>query len=630
MKQSPFGTWPSPVDVGVVAAGARRYGNLKATAAGLTWIESRPEEGGRSTLMRHHAGRIRELTPAPMDPRSRVHEYGGGAYCIGGGTAYFVDFRDQNLHAVATDGGTVRQITRGDASERFGDLAWDGAGLLAVRETHADGEPENDLVRVAVDTGRVSVLHRGHDFYAAPRPSADGQIAFLVWDHPNMPWDGTQLVVADYDGAALANATVVAGGAAESVAQPAWCGRRLLFVSDPGGYWNLHAYDDSGVYCVFPEAAEFGGPAWQLAGSYYAVVGPEHVVARRVADGGQSLVAVDMAQGLASPLDDACASYEDVVACGETDACGPKSARGQKSANSVAFIAGFADAPLGIAELDLATRRRRMVATTPSPVPRSALSTPRAVRFETEDGDAAHAFVYAPRNADWEGPSGELPPLLVTTHGGPTGSADTAVSWPVQFYATRGWLVADVNYRGSTGYGRAYRDRLRGAWGIADVADCVACVRHLVAEGRADPSRVAIRGGSAGGFTTLAALAFADAFRAGASHYGIGDLNALGRDTHKFESRYLETLVGTAIDERSPINHVERLRCPVIFFQGSDDAIVPPNQAEAMRDALLRKGIEVEYVLFEGEGHGFRKAENVRRAIAAEYAFFCRVFGIET
>ena len=623
MKQRAFGAWPSPVDAGVVAAGARRYGNLKAAAAGLTWIETRPDEGGRSTLMRYDAGRSRELTPAPANPRSRVHEYGGGAYCVGGETAYFVDFADQNIYAVPIDGGTVRQVTRGDASERFGDLEWDGARLLAVRETHGDGEPENDLVRVAVDTGRASVLHRGHDFYAAPRPSADGRLAFLVWDHPNMPWDGTQLLVADYDGAALANATVVAGGAAESVVQPTWCGSRLLFASDPDGYWNLHAYDDSGVYCVHAEAAEFGGPAWQLAGSYFAVVGPDHLVARRVANGEQSLVAVDVAQGLASPIDDACASYEDVVACGTA-------AGGGESAGSVAFIAGFADAPLGVAELDLATRRRRMVATTASPVPRAALSAPGAVRFETERGEAAHAFVYAPRNADWQGLGGELPPLLVTTHGGPTGSADAALSWLVQFYATRGWLVADVNYRGSTGYGRAYRDRLRGAWGVADVADCVACVRHLVAEGRADPGRVAIRGGSAGGFTTLAALAFADVFRAGASHYGIGDLNALSRDTHKFESRYLETLVGAATDERSPINHVDGLRCPVIFFQGSDDAIVPPNQAEAMRDALLRKGIEVEYVLFEGEGHGFRRAENVRRAIAAEYAFFCRVFGIDT
>ena len=619
MKRRAFGTWPSPVDASVVAAGARRYGDLQATGGGLAWIESRPDEGGRSTLIRHHAGRSRELTPAPASPRSRVHEYGGGAYCVGGETAYFVEFADQNIYAVSIDGGGPRQITRGNASERFGDLAWDGAALLAVRETHGDGEPKNDLVRVAVDTGRVSVLHRGHDFYAAPRPSADGRLAFLVWDHPNMPWDGTQLVVADYDGAALANATVVAGGAAESVVQPAWCGARLLFVTDPGGYWNLHAYDDSGVYCVLAEAAEFGGPAWLLAGSYYAVVGPEHVVARRVADGEQSLVAVDVAQGLASPIDDACASYADVVA----SASGPSTGR-------VAFIAGFAAAPSCIVELDLAAHSRRTVATTPSPASRAALSAPTAVRFQSDDGDTAHAFVYAPRNAHWQGLAGELPPLLVTTHGGPTGSADAALSWLVQFYATRGWLVADVNYRGSTGYGRAYRDRLRGAWGVIDVADCVACVRHLVAEGQADPDRVAIRGGSAGGFTTLAALAFTDAFRAGASHYGIGDLNALSRDTHKFESRYLETLVGAAIDERSPINHVDRLRCPVIFFQGSDDAIVPPNQAEAMRDALAGKGIDVEYVLFEGEGHGFRKAENVRRAIAAEYAFFCRVFGIET
>ena len=613
-RPQPYGTWPSPVDASVVAAGGRRYGTLRAGDAGITWVESRPEEGGRSTLMRHDGDGARELTPTPANVRSRVHEYGGGAYCIAGEWAYFVDFAAQNICAVPIEGGDVHAITRGDASERFGDLAFDGDALLAVRERHGDGEPVNDLVRVAVASGETTVLHRGHDFYAAPRPSQDGRLAFLVWDHPNMPWDGTQLVVADYDGEALANATVVAGGAGESVVQPTWCGERLLFGADPEGYWNLHAYDESGVYCLLAEAAEYGEPAWILGATTFAPIGPKHVVARRVADGEQSLVMIDVEQGLATPLDDGCATYADVVA----------------SPGGVAFIGGFAGQPPRITELALDTRRHRTVATTPTAVPKAALAAPAAIRFETTDGAASHAIVYPPHSADCAGVPGELPPLLITTHGGPTGSADAALSYLVQFYATRGWVVADVNYRGSTGYGRAYRDQLRGAWGVADVADCVACVRHLVAEGRADPARVAIRGGSAGGYTTLAALTFTDVFRAGASHYGIGDLRALDRDTHKFESRYLETLVGTgaAIDERSPINHVDRLACPVIFFQGSDDAIVPPNQAEAMQSALQSKGIDVEYILFEGEGHGFRQAANIRRAIEAEYAFFCRVFGI--
>ena len=617
MKHRAYGTWPSPVDASVVAAGGRRYGNLRAGTSGIAWIESRPDEGGRSTLMRHHDGHVRELTPAPANVRSRVHEYGGGAYCIAGAWAYFVDFADQNICAVPIDGGTVRTITRSDARERFGDLAFDGTALLAVRERHGDGEPANDLVRVGVtdgEAGEVTVLHGGHDFYAAPRPSADGRLAFLVWDHPNMPWDGTQLMVAVYDGKALANPTVVAGGAAESVVQPTWCGERLLFAADPEGYWNLCAYDESGVYCLLAEAAEYGEAAWVLGSTCFAPIGPDHIVARRMADGEQSLVMVDVQQGLASPLDDACATYADVAA----------------SPGGVAFIAGFPRQPPRIAELALDTRRHATVATSPAAVPQAALAAPDAIRFATADGDTSHAFVYRPHSADCAGLPGELPPLLITTHGGPTGSADAALSYLVQFYATRGWLVADVNYRGSTGYGRAYRDQLRGAWGVADVADCVACVRHLVAEGRADPARVAIRGGSAGGYTTLAALAFTDVFRAGASHYGIGDLRALERDTHKFEFRYLDTLVGTgaAIDERSPINHIDQLSCPVIFFQGSEDAIVPPNQAEAMRDALERKGIDVEYILFEGEGHGFRQAANIRRAIEAEYAFFCRVFGI--
>ncbi len=614
MKREPYGSWQSPIDAEVAVASVKGYGSLRGEGDDLYWTEARPSEGGRTTLVRYADGESRELTPAPFHPRSRVHEYGGGAYCVAGEHAFFVNFADQNIYRVAVDGlSAPRAITAGDANERFGDLAWDGDALLAVRETHGDAEPVNDLVRVDVDTGSVTVVHAGHDFYAAPRP-AHGRLAFLVWDHPNMPWDGTQLVVADYRRGALTNATVVAGGAAESVVQPTWCRERLLFATDAGGYWNLHAYDDSGVYCVLEEAAEYAGPAWQFGTAYFAVVGEHHVVARRVADGVASLVLVDIERGFATPLHDACSSYGDLA----------------HSARGIAYISGYADRSSRIVELGLDTREERVIAApAPSSIPQAVISAPERIDFPTEGG-TAHAFIYPPRNGDKQGLVGELPPLLVTTHGGPTASATADLSWGVQFYTSRGWAVADVNYRGSTGYGRPYREQLRGRWGLADVQDCVACVRHLVAEGRVDASRVAIRGGSAGGYTTLAALTFSSVFKAGASHYGIGDLKALDEDTHKFESRYVGTLVGDseAIRDRSPINHVHRLDCPVIFFQGADDKVVPPNQAEAMRDALLAKGVDVEYELFEGEGHGFRRAENVRRVINAEYAFFARVFGI--
>ena len=618
-----YGTWSSPIDADMAVGASRGYNSLRALGGHLFWIESRPEEDGRATLIMHDGTATRELTPAPFSPRSRVHEYGGGAYCVAADQVYFVDFKDQNIYAVALADDvpqprqvTARQIGTDDASERFADLFWDGACVLAVRETHGDGDVVNDLVRIEPATGAVDALHSGHDFYAAPRRSADGRLAFLVWDHPNMPWDGTQLLVADYDGARLTNTTLVAGGAAESIVQPTWCENRLLFASDANGYWNLYAYDGAGVYCLLEEAAEYAGPAWQFASVYFVPVGARHVVARRIADGEPSLVVVDTQAGLASPLHSACSSYADIA----------------YTPAGVAFCAGFPQRSTAIAEIALDSGAQRIIASPgEQPVPATMLSAPESIAFESTNG-VAHGFFYPPHNADHQGLPNERPPLLVTVHGGPTSAAAADLSWRIQFYTSRGWAVVDINTRGSTGYGRAYRTSLNGAWGVADVEDCAACVRHLAAHGRVDPARVAIRGGSAGGYTVLAALAFTDAFHAGASHYGIGDLRALHQDTHKFESHYVGTLVGDAeaMAQRSPINHVDRLNCPVIFFQGTQDKIVPPNQAEATRDALRAKGIDVECILFEGEGHGFRRAENMRRAIEAEYAFFARVFGIAT
>ncbi len=620
MSLARCGSWRSPIDAGIVAGGAKGYGELRARGDALFWTESRPEQAGRSTLLTRVSDAIRELTPAPFNPRSRVHEYGGGSYCVADEHIYFVNFADQNIYAVsatADQRGPPRQVTQGDARERFADLTSDGRALLAVRERHdASGtEPVNDLVRVDVADGSVSVLHEGHDFYAAPRPSGDGRIAFLVWDHPNMPFDGCQLLVAEDDGSGLLNPTIAAGGANESIVQPVWNGERLLFASDVDGYWNLYAYDGSGVYAVLPDAAEYAGPAWNFANTYYVPVGPSHVVARRVEDGTPSLVLVDLDRGLASPLDDESSSYFDIV----------------RTPTGIAYIAGFADRPKQIVELRLDTRSTSALSQPGDlPVERDFIAVPEAVTFPAKAGDS-HAFFYPPTNRDHHVPTGELPPLLVTTHGGPTANAWADLDWRVQYYTSRGWAVADVNYGGSTGFGRAYRERLDGNWGRTDIDDCVACVHHLVAQGRVDPARVAIKGGSAGGYTTLAALAFTNVFRAGASHYGVGDLKALAADTHKFESRYLDTLIGSpeALDARSPINHVDKLNCPVIFFQGTEDKVVPPNQAESMRDALAAKGIPVAYVLFDGEGHGFRRAENVRRAVEAEYVFFSKVFGFE-
>ena len=618
MTKRGYGAWPSPVDAAVVTTASRGYGALAAHGDALYWIESRPEEGGRGTLIHHEGGRSTELTPDPFNPRSSVHEYGGGAFCVAEGVAYFVNFADQDIYAVTVADRRVLRIT--SDPDRYADLAFAGDALLAVRERRPPGapEPDNELVRIDIATGNAAVLDAGHDFYGAPRlDDGASRVAFLVWDHPNMPWDGTQLVVAAYDGKGLGGETVVAGGARESIVQPVWHGDRLLFASDASGYWNVHAYDESGVYCVLADDAEYAGPAWQFGASYFVPVGPSHVVARRVEDAQSTLVVIDVDRGLASPLHDGCCSYNALT----------------RTPAGVAFVAGYPDKPGRVEELKLDERTTASVATPDAHrIPTDVISVAETITFgSTDDGAEAHAYFYPPRNGAHAGLAGELPPLLITTHGGPTSSASPDLNWSVQYYTSRGWAVADVNYGGSTGYGRDYRMRLNGRWGQLDIADCVACVRHLVAAGRVDPARVAIRGGSAGGYTTLAALAFTDVFRAGASHYGVGDLVALDRDTHKFESRYLGTLVGDAdaLRARSPVNHVDGLNCPVIFFQGTEDRIVPPNQAEAMRDVLVGKGIPVAYEVFDGEGHGFRRADNRRRVIEAEYAFFARVFGID-
>ena len=615
----PYGAWPSPITADVMLSAFVSLSELGYRGGAYYWLEGRPTEGGRVALVCHRDGTSRDLTPEPFNVRSRVHEYGGGAFALSDDTAWFVNFEDQNVYAVHLGGTLPVRITSGDSQERFGGLAWDARSrcLVAVRERHGvASEAVNDLVRIDPTTGDVQVLHSGHDFYAAQRLSEDGRwIAFLVWDHPNMPWDGTQLIAARIDADGLSDETVVAGGAAESVLQPEWIGNdRLLYVSDESGFWNLHSYDASGVYCAVPDDAEYGLPMWHLDTRAYVVAGSRHVVAQRIEEGAAELVVADIDQGMTSPLPVDFTGYRSLT---RTD-------------SGVAFIAGRRNDVAAVVELDLATGTVKLVASQGDvDFPAGTFAEPEMIRFAS-GGATAYGNFYPPSNPGCVAPEGELPPLLVVSHGGPTGAASRDLSFGIQYYTSRGWAVLDVNYGGSTGFGRPYRERLNGRWGLVDVDDCIAGMRHLAAEGRVDPGRVAIRGGSAGGYTTLAALAFSTAFRAGAVHYGIGDLAALARDTHKFESRYIYRLVDEAdFAARSPVEHVDRLRCPTIFFQGTEDRIVPPNQAEAMFHALRAKGIPVAHLLFEGEGHGFRQVENARRAIEGEYFFFGKVFGFQ-
>ncbi|MDH3642664.1 MAG: prolyl oligopeptidase family serine peptidase [Gammaproteobacteria bacterium] len=628
---APFGSWRSTLSAEAIAAGVKGLQELRSHGEVLYWLESRPAEQGRTVLMARTAdGACRELTPAPYNVRSRVHEYGGGAYLPCAAGVFFVNFVDQRIYRIsdifqAEDGDAIEPVSDPDPDRRFADLCWDANRnrLILVSEHHRpDGEPTNSLQSLSLGdaAAALTTLHEGHDFYAAPRISANGEnLAFICWDHPNMPWDGSQLIRANITATgALTSEMIVAGGADESVLQPEWqTDDALLFLADGNGFWNLYRYDHSGLYCVLEDGADYGAPPWVFGMRHYAVVSEQHVVAGRRSPEAE-LVLVDTGSGFATPMTNL------INAAGHTSVVHWR--------DCVACIAEFPDQLPGIVAFPLDGRGAvSLQEAGHTPIAPSGVSRAEQLSFPTRDRGTAHANYYPPHNLQQESPAGSRPPLLVMSHGGPTAAASRGLNLRIQYYTSRGWAVVDVDYRGSSGYGRAYRDALNGKWGLLDVTDCEDVVRYLADQGRVDPDHVAIRGGSAGGYTTLAALTTTRTFRAGASHYGIGDLNALARDTHKFESRYLHRLLGEdrAMDDRSPINHIDRLQCPVIFFQGSEDKVVPPNQSQQMVAALRDKGIPVAYLEFPGEGHGFRRAENIVRALEAEYQFFCRIFDIE-
>lgn len=585
------------------------------------WIEGRPFEGGRNVLVRLSPGSGPvDCLPAPWNVRTRVHEYGGGAYAVFEGVIYFVEFKDQRLYRQVPGG--APEALSGGGKHRFADLVLDRRHrrLLCIREDHTGpGEAVNTLVALPLEGGEAWVLAAGHSFYASPRLSPDGaRLAWLCWDHPDMPWDGTELWVAEVgqDGTLREGHRVAGPG--ESVFQPEWSPEGVLhFVSDRSGWWNLYRLRGQ-VEPLSPRAAEFGEPQWIFGQRTYAFISEQELLCAYSSSGTCTLARLDTGSGqlVAIPLP--------FTTCTDVHVSG----------GAAVFKAGSATEPFAIVRLDLATDRIETLARAFAPTVDTAyLSRPEAVEFPTEHDRTAHGFFYPPANRDCVVPAGEKPPLIVMSHGGPTAATSPVLSYPIQFWTSRGFAVLDVDYGGSTGYGREYRMRLKGQWGVVDVDDCCNGAQWLAAQGRVDGRRMAIRGGSAGGFTTLAALTFKDVFQAGASHYGVSDLEALAQDTHKFESRYLDTLIGPyparrdLYEARSPIQHVERLATPLILLQGDEDPVVPPAQSERMFDALRRKGVPVAYVLFEGELHGFRKAENIKRALQAELYFYGRVFG---
>ncbi len=631
-----YGTWSSPITPESLTEAQVGLAGSTVDSGYIYWLESRPEEAGRTVVARAPASRadgaaiaaVDDLTPAPFNVRTRVHEYGGGAFAAKAGVLLAVNFSDQRLYRLEPGLPPAALTPESERKLRYADFSIvPGRGLVyAVREDHrGDGEAVNTIVRIGLDGGEDEgiVVASGHDFFAAPRLSPDGrQLAFLSWDHPNMPWDGTALWLADVDeGGGVTDARVIAGGDDVSVMQPCFSPEGILhYVSDESGWWNVYRYGPNGAAPLCPMDAEFAVPAWGFGQSTYGFLNENNLLAGYYQSGRWQLAIIEVENGRLQPIDLPYTSLSSLsIGTGEA-----------------VLRVGGADKPAAIIALDPETGRHRVLKTagalTISP---DLISIPEAIAFPTEAAATAYAFYYAPKNPDYKSPKGSHPPLIVKSHGGPTGNTSSQFNLATQFWTSRGFAVVDVDYGGSTGYGRAYRERLNGRWGEVDVLDCVAAARFLADAGKADPERLAITGGSAGGFTTLAALTFHDVFKAGASHYGVSDLEALAKETHKFESRYLDNLIGPYPDgvdiyrARSPIHHVEGLKSPMIFFQGLEDVIVPPNQAEMMVDALRAKGIPVAYLAFEGEQHGFRKAPTIHAVRRAELAFYGRVFGFE-
>jgi dipeptidyl aminopeptidase/acylaminoacyl peptidase len=634
---APYGAWKSPVTSELIVSETIRLGQIALQREDIYWVEMRPTEGGRNVVVRWTPEEgITDVTPPPFNARTRVHEYGGGAFVVADGTVYFSNFADQRLYR--QDRGAQPQPITPKTELRYADAVIDHhrRRMICVREDHTlpGGEADNTIVSLDLSHGTAQdrpeapgggqVLVQGNDFYSSPRLSPDGsRLAWLTWNHPNMPWDGTELWVGEMraDGS-LGRTELVAGGGQESIFQPEWSPDGVLhFVSDRTGWWNLYRVRLGA--CVEPLTemeAEFGKPQWRFGMSTYAFESAGRIICTYSQQGAWQLASLDTATAELEPLEIPYSQVADVQAV-----------RGR-----AVFLAGSPTEPMSIVVCDLAARQLQVLRRSGQvAVEAGYLSIPQPIEFPTEGGLTAHGFYYAPRNCDYVAPPGERPPLLVLSHGGPTGATSTTLSLETQYWTSRGIAVLDVNYGGSAGYGRAYRQRLEGQWGVIDVDDCVNGARYLAERDRVDGNRLAIRGGSAGGYTTLSALTFRDTFKAGASYYGISDLEALAKDTHKFESRYLDRLIGPyperrdLYEERSPIHFTHRLSCPMILFQGLEDRVVPPNQAEMMFEAVRAKGLPVAYLSFEGEQHGFRRGENIKRTLDAELFFYSRVFGFE-
>ena len=618
-----YGSWESPITADLITAKTIGLAETRLDGEDIYWSESRPLEQGRYVVMRRAPdGTVTECTPPEFNVRTRAHEYGGGAFMVHKGVIYFCNFTDQHLYRQTLN--NAPQLLTPTDGYRYADLVVDEKRncIICIREDHTnEGEAVNTIVSINLNgNDNGTILVAGNNFYSNARLSPDGnKLAYLTWNHPNMPWDGTELWVADVtEDGVLQNADLVTGSASESIFQPEWSPDGILhFVAEYSGWWNLYRWVNGKAEALHPMEAEFAFPQWIFGMSTYAFVSANKIICSYTQNGLWFLASLETDTKKFTPIE---SSYTNIFF--------PHAGNGFG-----VFLAGSPSQPEGIIRMDTETMQMETIKQAfEVTVDTDYLSRAKPISFPTTDDKTAHAIYYAPQNKDYAAPENERPPLMVISHGGPTSAARTTLSYSIQYWTSRGFSVVDVNYGGSTGYGREYRQRLNGNWGIVDVDDCSNAALHLVQQGLADPNRLAIRGGSAGGYTTLACLAFKDVFKAGASHFGVSDLEALAKDTHKFESRYLDSMIGPyperkdLYDERSPINFAHNIKCPIILFQGDEDKVVPPSQSQLMFEAVRSREIPTAYVLFQGEQHGFRKAESIKRALEGELYFYSKIF----
>ena len=632
IKIVPYGSWQSPISSDLIVSESVKLSDIVLDGDDIYWVEMRPLEGGRNIIVRCTSdGQRADITPPEFNSRTRVHEYGGRSFAANQADVYFSNFSDQRIYLQQPN--DVPSVITTGTGLYFADIIVDRlhSGLICVCEDHSDqrAEPENRLIRIdlagAGQTGdpQITVLAWGSDFYASPCLSPDGsQLAWLSWNHPNMPWDGTELWIGTIgqDGA-LSKTEKVAGGRDESIFQPQWSpDGTLFFVSDRTGWWNLYRRRENEIQPVVPMDAEFGMPQWLFGMSTYAFESAQRIICTFTQNGRWQLAQIDLVTDQLDVID---TPYTGIAYL-------------QASPGCAVFVGGSATEPTAIVKLDTATQTLEVLRrSSVNEIDSGFISIPETIEFPTTQGQTSHAFFYPPQNKNYQAPKGDRPPLIAISHGGPTAAATDSLNPAIQYWTSRGIAVLDVNYGGSTGYGRAYRQRLYGKWGVVDTHDCVNGVKYSVETFGLDSNRLVIRGSSAGGYTTLCALVFHDVFKAGASYYGVSDLEALVQETHKFEARYLDHLVGPYPERRdlyitrSPIHHGEDLSCPVIFFQGLEDKVVPPGQAERMVEILRGKKLPVAYVAFDKEQHGFRMAQNIKRSLDAELYFYSRIFGFQ-